>query len=94
MYYTVLYYQLHSHAAKQNYTFYERDYVQSVYYTGVYYQLHTDNQAVLDKASREVREFTEFKQYSASLVLVVTWDHVAHINSRNATVRSSCLARD
>ena len=27
MYYTVSYYQLYSHTAKQNYTFYERDYM-------------------------------------------------------------------
>ena len=63
-----------------------------MYCTGVYYQLYTDNQAVLDKASLFVREFTKYKDYSTSLVLVVTWDRVAHVNSHNVTVRRlSCL---
>ncbi|KAK7485812.1 hypothetical protein BaRGS_00022912 [Batillaria attramentaria] len=50
---------------------------------GIYYQLHTDNPVVLSKATAEVREFTDLKNYQASLVLVVTWYRVQHYNSPN-----------
>ncbi|KAK7092942.1 hypothetical protein V1264_008615 [Littorina saxatilis] len=57
---------------------------------GVYYQLHTDP-AALTKASAEVREFSEYRQYNASLVLVVTWDNVSHVNSPDAAAEQATV---
>nr|KAG5698139.1 hypothetical protein BaRGS_001734 [Batillaria attramentaria] len=50
---------------------------------GVFYQLYADNAQVLNKATSEVREFTDLKDYKASLVLVVTWYRVQHLSSSN-----------
>ncbi|XP_025082446.1 uncharacterized protein LOC112557056 isoform X3 [Pomacea canaliculata] len=51
--------------------------------SAVFYRLTTNNNTILNKASAEVREFTQYKDYTASLVLVATWHRVSHEQSRN-----------
>ncbi|XP_070174967.1 uncharacterized protein [Littorina saxatilis] len=51
--------------------------------SGLYFQLYEKDGEVQRKASSQIREFTEHKEYSSSLVLVVTWDHVTHVDSPN-----------
>ncbi|KAK7093001.1 hypothetical protein V1264_008666 [Littorina saxatilis] len=52
----------------------------------VYYHLYESrksNSTVFNKADKEIREFAQNNDYSAALILVVTWDQVAHHSSQN-----------
>ena len=48
-------------------------------HTGIYYHLYgagANDTDVLLKASKEVQEYTESETFTATIVLLVTWDHV------------------
>ena len=75
-------------------------------HTGVYYHLYgagANDTYVLLNASKEVQEFTESETFTATMVLVVTWDRVRqgryrlvdfNPNQVSDTLSCMCKVRD
>ena len=72
-------------------------------HAGIYYHLYgagANDTDVLLKASKEVQEFTDSETFTATMVLVVTWNRVrqakyrfANVNSNQVSDTLSCMCK-